>query len=170
MMTIFGAEENGVARGFNDSAVSFFAVSQFLLDPLAVGDVAGHRLETDHMAIFHDQLGVLPKPDLMAVFGDNGTFVIGILNPLYQLTTEELHGFVTHVRADKCRIMFSDNLLFFVSRNPERRRIYEGEASRVVRFEDDIARIFHQVSDTAPRSPAAPPPHACARIPFVPVP
>ena len=96
------------------------------------------------MITLKDQLRILPKPELMALFREQGIFQICILNPFYELTTEEFHGLVTHVRMDQCRIMLPHHFLFFVSRNTDSRRIYKGEVSAVVRPEDDITRIFHQ--------------------------
>ena len=55
-------------------AISFFAVSNLLFQPLALGDIAGHRLKACNFAIFHNQLGILPKPNLATILCDNGIF------------------------------------------------------------------------------------------------
>src|SRR3989339_1724957 len=121
--------------------ISYRKGKNFRLQPFAVCDVAGHCLKGDNTIIFYNQLGILPKPDLMSIFCDNRIFEIGIGDHLYKLTTEEFQGLFTHLRTYQYRIMCSNKLFFFVSRITEPRRIYKDEVSAIVRPEDDITRI-----------------------------
>jgi hypothetical protein len=120
------------------------ALLQRILRPLVLGDVAGYCLEARHLAIFLDQLTVLSKPDLTAIFRENGEFGIGIINPLCDLAAEERNSLFAYVRADQCWIVLADKLPFLVSGNSKSRLIYKCEMSRLVRPVDKITCIFHQ--------------------------